>query len=93
MLAYIHEHNSFIYKDSNCQINLLYKMLYGLNKTKIIPAPSWKLLKNYGGTLSIEEFRKSFDVISFDNNPRILKNDKNDNLIILKPVCNAFFEK
>jgi hypothetical protein len=93
MLAYIHERNSFIYKDSGCHINLLYKMLYGVKNSKIIPAPSWKLLKNYGGTLSIEEFRKTFDTISFDNNPRLLKFDKKENLIILKPICNAFFEK
>ena len=96
MLAYVHEHNSFIYKDSGCHIKLLYKMIYGPNNyTKIIPAPSWKMLKNYCGTLTIEEFRKTFDSISFDNNPRILKNDKKENLnlIILKPICNAFFEK
>lgn len=31
----------------------------------ILPAPSWKLLKDYGGHLSIEEFRESFNHVEY----------------------------
>lgn len=34
----------------------LYEKTYN-SKLNILPAPSWKVLKEYGGTLSIEEFR------------------------------------
>ena len=31
----------------------------------IQPAPNWQLLSEYGGTLSIEEFRNSFNNIEY----------------------------
>lgn len=49
---------------------LLYQLL---NKTfiqsdlKIDPAPHWRLLKDYGGHLSIEEFRESFYKIKYND--------------------------
>lgn len=40
----------------NSLINLLYQKTY--NKNELIkPAPSWKVLKEYGGILTIEQFR------------------------------------
>jgi len=44
-------------------INLEYFLTYGRHK-EIIPAPSWFTLKEYGGYLSIDEFRKNFDTNS-----------------------------
>lgn len=42
--------------------SLLYSLYYKLYQTelKVKKAPSWECLKVHGGTLSIEEFRKSF---------------------------------
>jgi hypothetical protein len=44
-------------------INLEYYLTYGRHK-EIIPAPSWLTLKEFGGFLSINEFRKNFDTNS-----------------------------
>ena len=44
-------------------INLEYYLTYGRHK-EIIPAPSWLTLKEFGGFLSIGEFRKNFDTNS-----------------------------
>jgi len=44
-------------------INLEYYLTYGRHK-EIIPAPSWLTLKEYGGFLTINEFRKNFDTNS-----------------------------
>lgn len=42
---------------------LLYKLYndyYGKISTDIVSAPDWKILKNYGGYMTIDEFRQSF---------------------------------
>lgn len=44
-------------------INLEYYLTYGRHK-EIIPAASWLTLKEYGGPLTITEFRKNFDTNS-----------------------------
>ena len=33
---------------------------------KINPAPSWRMLKEYGGQLTIEEFREKFNKCTYD---------------------------
>jgi len=67
ILAFIHDNKSnVLYKESLSLINVLYKYLISKDVTKIIPAPHWRLLKNYGGCLTIEEFRNSFNRIIFD---------------------------
>ena len=42
----------------NSLINLLYQKTYNENEL-IKPSPSWQVLKDYGGILSIEEFRNN----------------------------------
>jgi hypothetical protein len=51
--------------------NLLTKLYMDMNKTdikcvKINPAPSWRLLKEYGGSLEIEQFRENFNKSTYD---------------------------
>ena len=61
-MAYIldNQHNSK-YKHSKNLLYNLHRSLFPAQKFHIIkPAPSWKLLREYGGTLTIDEFRKSF---------------------------------
>ena len=57
-------------KYSNSEM-LLLKMYSELNKdetsiAEICKAPSWRLLKIYGGKLTIDEFRKSFNHIHYE---------------------------
>ena len=55
-----------IYKRTSL-LNYLYKRTY--NKfVDIIQAPSWKILENYGGLVSIETFRESFIFNDFEYN-------------------------
>lgn len=54
-----------LYADSEY---LMTRILNDLLKiTKVIPAPHWRLLIPYGGTLPIEEFRKAFLKIEYEN--------------------------
>lgn len=47
------------YKNSTVLLSLLYKYIKG-SVSDIPLAPSWKLLKKFGGEMSITEFRNSF---------------------------------
>lgn len=70
--AYILEQTSVLYKESSCLLSLMRKENLNsrsgennveIRKVSLIniePAPSWKLLKDYGGHLNIDEFRASF---------------------------------
>ena len=65
MKAYnIDTNDNFIWKRESL-INLMYYLTYGLFK-EIKSAASWLILKDYGGTLSIVDFRKNFEIIGSD---------------------------
>lgn len=52
-------------------LNLLKKMYYDLfpdYDIRLMKAPHWRLLKEYGGELSIEEFRKNFYKVEYIEN-------------------------
>lgn len=67
MFGFIQETNNYRYKDSGSLIFMLYRQLF--NKTirlqTILPSPSWKCLKEYGGHLSIEEYRRALQVVEY----------------------------
>lgn len=56
-LAYNIDQNDNVWKKTSL-LNLLYYKTYNCNK-KIIAAPNWKQLKEFGGNLSIDQFRKN----------------------------------
>jgi hypothetical protein len=62
-LAWIEDnYHDPLYKNSSSLLLKLYTDIFKPTKiVKIFPAPSWRLLVDYGGTLSIENFRKSFN--------------------------------
>ena len=82
-LAWIEDNkNNKLYMHSK---NLLYKMLNQLNEKKfekIIPAPNWRLLKEYGGHLSYDEYKSKFNKVSYTNRG-----------IYYKPIGNLFEER
>lgn len=51
--------NDFNVQKRNNLLNLFFYKTYGEFK-EILPAPSWKVLKEYGGYLDIEKFRDNF---------------------------------
>lgn len=59
--AFINENNhNVIYRESAFLLRSLYKTIYGESPPMITPAPHWRLLKDYGGTMSIQDFREAF---------------------------------
>jgi len=69
-LAYIDDnvHNA-VYHFSKNLLMKMYADIYESNKiVKINPAPSWRLLKEYGGFMNIQEFRDSFTNYVYINN-------------------------
>lgn len=67
MCSYLHENsNNIAYKDSGTLMYLMYKTIFGEYplKMNIRKALSWKLLKQYGGNLSIEDFREMFNIVN-----------------------------
>jgi hypothetical protein len=57
-----------------------------LNTITISPAPSWRLLKEYGGNLTINEFRENFNKVSYDCHGSIKQ-------VIFRPVGHLYEEK
>lgn len=55
-LAYINESNIDKKEEKISLLNLLYRKIYNKNDT-IVPAPKKEILTDYGGNLTIEEFR------------------------------------
>lgn len=51
-----------MYKDSMYLLMKMYCDTHGQYPSKLRPAPSWQLLKEYGGYMTIQEFRSGFNV-------------------------------
>ena len=69
MLSFQHENNSknVKYKDTAALIYLLYFYIFDKYPDNIIKASNWKMLKEFGGDQTIEEFRKNFSIVSFSD--------------------------
>lgn len=68
IMAYIHTFSEGMkYKDSPMLVGQMYRSLFGkdIRLDKIIDAPSWKHLREYGGKMTIEEFRSTFNKLKF----------------------------
>jgi hypothetical protein len=50
------------YKESMYLLMKMYADFHGTYPNKLKPAPSWRLLKEYGGYMTIEEFRNGFNI-------------------------------
>lgn len=73
-IAYLNEHIEYRYKDSAVLVAMLYRKIFNQPKmiTNIMPSPSWKLLKEYGGHLHIEDYRKCIQFIEYKSMQQIL---------------------
>ena len=68
IMAYIHTNpEGMRYKDSPMLIGQMYRQIFNrdIRLDKIIDAPSWKHLREYGGKMTIEEFRSTFNKLKF----------------------------
>lgn len=84
--AFIQEnkHNN-LYENSDLLLNKLYNDMYETKNIKIFPAPHWRLLQDYGGNLSINQFRDNFNKMKYENHGTILK--------LFKPMGMLYEEK
>lgn len=65
-LAFIRaNHSNPLYAYSENLLSNLYVECFGSSAEPITPAPSWRILKSYGGSISIDEYRKSFYKIDY----------------------------
>jgi len=72
-LAFIRSQNSTpLYLNSEHLLTKIYYDLFGADATPLVPAPSWRLLQEYGGHMTIEEFRKNFYKIDYFNIDNVL---------------------
>jgi hypothetical protein len=87
-LSYIklNRHNP-IYSLSKTYLITIFESLFK-QEFNVVEAPNWKLLKNYGGNLSIDEFRENFYKVEItETNNYILKSFEQ------KPINLLFEEK
>ncbi len=88
-LAFIQDnvHNS-MYMNSKRLMMKMYSDIFGVTAlVKVMPAPSWRLLKSYGGFMDIHEFRNSFkNYVYIDRTCHITKIPK------IMPVGHIFEE-
>lgn len=67
-IAYIqaseNKHNP-LYRYSESLLLKMYNSINPENTSEISPAPHWKLLTEFGGHLSIEQFRQSFNKVTY----------------------------
>lgn len=68
MAAFIRENKHIpLYNKSPTLIYKMYKDVMGQEAPeKIIPAPHWRVLKEYGGSKTIKEFREGFNKLSYE---------------------------
>ena len=56
-----------LYTHSEMLFFKMYKDITGSTLSKILPAPHWRYLKEYGGSLDIHTFRNGFNRILYEN--------------------------
>jgi len=54
-----------MYKNSESLLLKIYYDIFGNNLNDMIPAPHWRTLNDFGGQLSIEDFRNNFNKIEY----------------------------
>lgn len=62
------------YNDSSYLLRKMYKDMTGNTTDTIKPAPNWRLLNNYGGNLTIEDYRNNFTKFDYIFHGTILSN-------------------
>lgn len=65
-LAYIRDHrHDPLYRTSEMLLRKIYHEVYGTDASTVEPSPSWRLLMNYGGHLTIEDYRRNLFKVDY----------------------------
>ena len=66
VLAFVNDNaHKSRYRQSKTLLANMYAAAIGTSATQIQPAPSWRLLAEYGGHMSIDEFRQTFNKVEY----------------------------
>ena len=76
-----------LYEHSEFLLSKLYFDMFGVKNVVINPAPHWRLLIEYGGNLTINQFRDNFNKTKYDFHGTVKNQD------IFKPIGSLFEEK
>ena len=63
-----------LYEQSELLMNKMYYDITGIKNININEAPNWRMLEEYGGKLTINQFRENFNKVSYDYHG-IIKNN------------------
>jgi len=86
--------HDLFYKDSISLLHTLYYSFFGKKMEKIVPSPSWRLLEQYGGHLSIAKFRESFNQVVYDYLFTVNRiNESNEKPPRMSPIGTVYREK
>ena len=86
--AYIKENkHNILYEKSDMLLTKLYTDITNIKDISINPAPSWRLLEEYGGQLTINQFRENFNKITYEYHGFV------KNLLLFKSIGNLYEEK
>lgn len=67
--AFIEENkNRTLYNQSESLLKKIYYDLFPNYDVQLVKSPHWRLLKKYGGELTIDEYRKNFFKVEYNNN-------------------------
>ncbi len=94
-MAFIQDHfYDSRYKNSKNLLSKMYTDIFGSLNQIIVPAPSWRLLKDYGGYMDIDDFRKSFGNNIYIDKGCFVKNIPTDKKtsINLRPIGHVYEE-
>ena len=80
------KHNK-LYESSDILLSKLYNDMYNVKNIVINPSPHWRLLVDYGGNLTIQQFRDNFNKTTYESHGVIRNTD------IFKPIATLFEEK
>lgn len=80
------KHNS-MYEHSEFLLSKLYFDMFGTKNININPAPSWRMLVEYGGHLTINQFRDNFNKSKYEYHGILIDKE------IFKPIGSLFEEK
>ena len=86
--AFIKEnkHNK-LYENADILLTKLYEDMYNVKNIVINPSPNWRLLIEYGGYLTIQQFRDNFNKTTYESHGVIRNTD------IFKPIATLYEEK
>jgi hypothetical protein len=86
-IAFINDNKKNKLYDNSMMLSLkMYNDIFGSNIVNIIPAPHWRLLKVFGGNMTIEQFRNSFNKIEYEQHGVILPNFKSIGMLYEKKI-------